>query len=84
MSDPGWGTMIIEDTDTGELSLQCLCGGVGMYWRRVVLTADEIEEFHEGTFDALRMVVEVCRETHVVEGRLVSSFPVADLVREQD
>jgi hypothetical protein len=81
IADCGWGNMIIEDTDTNEFSFQCMCGGIGMYWRRVVLTTDEIAEFREGAFDADRMVYEVCRETDRVVDRLVPSYLPQDLVR---
>src|SRR5438105_596222 len=45
-----FGLEIIEDTDTGELSLQCLCGQMALYPRRVVLTPDETARFNAGSF----------------------------------
>jgi len=57
-----FGMEIIEDTDTGEMSLQCLCGQMAMYPQRVVLTPDEVQEFREGTFDAHSLAYEICRE----------------------
>ena len=34
------------------LSFHCVCGGVGMYWQRVVFTPDEADEVREQTFDS--------------------------------
>jgi len=72
---PSWGVTIIEDDATGEVSLQCVCGGIGMYYRRVILTPEEAEELRAGSFDFDRMVREVCRETELVRERLVPSIP---------
>lgn len=66
-----WGASLLEDTESGELSFQCLCGGVGMYWQRVVLTPDEVDEVRRATFDADRMVSDVCKRTARVAARLV-------------
>lgn len=71
ISNPTWGASILEDTETGDLSFQCLCGGIGMYWQRVALLPDEADEVRSGTFDADRMVSEVCKKTANVAGRLV-------------
>jgi hypothetical protein len=75
--------MIIEDTETGELSFQCVCGGVGMYYQRVVLTPEEVAEVRDGSFDADRMVHDLCKRTSKVTGRIVPTFPAAELVRKQ-
>jgi hypothetical protein len=79
ISNPTWGASLLEDTETGELSFQCLCGGVGMYWQRVVLTPDEVEEVKHATFDADRMVSDVCKRTARVAGRLVEPVDPAAL-----
>jgi hypothetical protein len=31
ISEPGWGNLVLEDTETGEVSFQCVCGGIGVY-----------------------------------------------------
>jgi hypothetical protein len=31
IAEPGWGNLIIEDDEPGEISLQCLGGGFAMY-----------------------------------------------------
>lgn len=80
IADPGWGNMIIEDTETHEFSFQCLCGGFAMYWRRIVLTQEEVNQFRAGTFDADRMLREVCREGPSVIDRFAQSFPMEQLV----
>lgn len=81
IADPGWGNMIIEDTETHEFSFQCLCGGIAMYWRRLILTEDEINQFRAGTFDADRMVREVCSESPRVIGRIAQAFPMEQIVQ---
>jgi len=81
LSEPGWGNVVIEDTESNEISFQCLCGGVGMYYQRVLLTAEEVAEVRDGSFDAARMVHEVCKRTERVQDRLVPALPVKDLVR---
>ncbi len=62
IDDSVWGTGIFEDTSTGEVSLQCLCGGVGMYWQRVVLTPEEAAKARNGTLDITQMVSDVCKD----------------------
>lgn len=42
-----------------------------MYWQRVVLTPEDTDEIGRGTFDADRMVNDVCKRTARVAGRLV-------------
>lgn len=71
ISDSTWGVSILEDTETGELSFQCLCGSVGMYWQRVMLTAGEAGEIRRGNFYADPMVNEVCKRTATVAERLM-------------
>ena len=75
-----FGLEIIEDTDTGELSLQCLCGQMAMYPRRVVLSADEVEQFRTGTLDTKALVYDICHEDPRMVGRIVPPFPAATLV----
>jgi hypothetical protein len=82
LSEPGWGNLVIEDTETGEVSFQCVCGGIGMYYQRVVLTPEEAAEVRDGSFDADRMVHEVCKRTARVQDRLVAPFPTEDLVKK--
>ncbi len=81
IQEPTWGALVLEDTTTGELSFQCVCGGMAMYWQRVVLTPEEAAEVHEGTFDADRMVNEVCKKTPRVADRLVEPLDAARLTR---
>jgi len=75
-----FGMEIIEDTDTGEVSLQCLCGQMAMYPQRVVLTPDEVQEFREGTFDAHSLAYEICREIPRAKERLVPPFGEDEVV----
>jgi hypothetical protein len=81
ISEPAWGVLIVEDTEVGEMSFQCVCGGIAMYWRRIILTPEEIEEVRAGSFDAERMTQEVCKKTERVSGRLVEAFDLNDLAR---
>jgi hypothetical protein len=74
LAEPSWGARIIEDTDTGSLSLQCICGGIGMYYRRIILTAEEANAFRQGRLDLDQLVRDVCKETPRVAGRIVPSF----------
>jgi hypothetical protein len=74
LSEPSWGVMLIEDTETQEISIQCMCGGIGMYAQRVILTPDEVEEVRDGTFDADRMASEVCKQSARLAGRLVQAL----------
>lgn len=75
-----FGVEVVEDTDTGELSLQCICGGIGMYTQRVVLTPEETQEFREGAFDARSLAYEVCHGVPRAVGRVVPSFSPSELV----
>jgi hypothetical protein len=81
VADPGWGMTIIKDTETEELSFQCLCGGVGMYYRRVVLTAEEQEEFEAGVLDCDQLLHDVCHEIGDIASRIVPSFDTRELRR---
>ena len=74
-----WGTDIIEDTDTHETSLQCLCGGIAMYPQRIVLTGEEVEELKRGALDIETLVYEICKGMPAVKPRLVPPFSPADL-----
>lgn len=62
-----------------EISLQCLCGGFAMYWRRILLTSDEIEAFKNGTLDLNGLILDVCKEKPNVQGRFAPSFQGDDL-----
>ena len=73
ISTPTWGATILEDMETGELSFQCVCGGVGMYWQRVLLTPEEVEHVRNDTFDADRMVSDVCKRAGTISSRLVAA-----------
>jgi hypothetical protein len=74
-----FGLEIIEDTDTGELSLQCLCGQMALYPRRVVLTPDETARFNAGSFDAEALMRAICREGPEVVDRVVPAFPISEV-----
>jgi len=76
---PSWGVSIIEDTETGELSFQCICGGIAMYYRRIVLTKDEAAQWRAGTLDADQLVSDVCKEAARVADRMVPSIPQDEL-----
>jgi hypothetical protein len=80
MSAPEYGKIFIENDETGEVSFQCLCGGMASWWRRVVLTADEAGEYRRGTFDAQRMMVDICRKWPSVAERLVEPIELDALV----
>jgi hypothetical protein len=83
IAEPGWGNMLVEDDETGEVSFQCICGGIAMYSVRIVLNAEELSELREGTFDADRMVQEVCKKTARVRDRLVPGFTMAEVARSK-
>ena len=68
--EPSWGVQIIEDTESGELSLQCVCGGIGMYYRRILLDPGESERLRSGMLDVDGLVYDVCHE----EPRLIDRF----------
>ena len=74
LSEPSWGVQIIEDTETGEVSFQCVCGGIGMYYRRIVLSSEEIAAFAAGKLDVDRLVSDICKEVPVVRDRIVPSL----------
>ena len=74
---PVWGADLIEDTNTQETSLQCLCGGIAMYPQRIVLT--DIEELKQGSLDLETLVYEICKGTARVKPRLVPPFSPDDL-----
>lgn len=80
ISEPTWGATIIEDTETGEFSFQCICGGVGMYAQRIVLNADEVKRLREGTFDSDQMVSDVCKHEPYLKDRLVQALLPSELV----
>lgn len=79
LAEANWGISIIEDTDTGEVSFQCMCGQVGMYSRRIVLTDQEARDFRSGHLDIDQLVRDVCREVAHIAGRIVPSIPESQL-----
>jgi hypothetical protein len=76
---PSWGVTIIEDTDSNELSLQCVCGGVGMYYRRIVLTELEIEQWRNGTLNVDHLVSDICKEVPGIAARMVPAIAEEEL-----
>lgn len=80
VSAPEYGLMFIEDSVSGDISIQCLCGQMASWWKRVVLNADEIDELRAGTLDSKRMMVEICRDSPSVVSRLVRAIELKDLV----
>lgn len=76
LSERSWGVQIIENTITGEISFQCICGGIGMYYRRIVLTKAEVDALATGTLDVDRLVSDICKEVPAVSERLVPSIRV--------
>lgn len=82
VSSPTWGANILQDTETGTFSFQCVCGGIGMYWQRVVLTPDEAEEVQRGTFDADQMVNDICKRTPRVAERIVDALDPSLLTQD--
>ena len=79
LSAPEYGLLFLQDDETGEVSIQCLCGGMASWWRRVVLTRDEVDEFRCGSFDAKRMMVEICRNLPSVSNRMVPPIELSEL-----
>jgi hypothetical protein len=71
LAEANWAISIIEDTDTGEVSFQCMCGQLGMYPQRIVLTDEEIDEFHNGRLDVDKLASDVCKEAPRIVGRFV-------------
>ena len=80
VAEPSWGAMIIHDTDNDELSLQCTCGGIAMYYQRVVLTLEESADFKAGALDVDTLIYEVCKDIPRVADRLAPILAVKDLV----
>lgn len=68
----------MKDTDRGEISFQCVCGGIGMYYRRIVLTPGEIDALKAGNLDVNKLVHDVCKEVPAIRDRIVPSLPVSD------
>jgi hypothetical protein len=81
IAEPGWGNLIIEDDETGEISLQCLGGGFAMYWHRIVLTADETTAFRSGSLDVDNLVWEMNHGTERMAPRIVAPYENAGLGR---
>ncbi len=79
LSAPEYGLLFFEDEETAEISIQCLCGGMASWWRRVVLTSEEADEFRRGQLDSKRMMVEICREWHTMIGRIVDPIGLSQL-----
>jgi hypothetical protein len=76
LSEPSWGVQIIEDTDSGEVSFQCVCGGIAMYYRRIVLEREEVEVLATGNLDIDKLVSDVCKEVAAVRDRIVPSLAI--------
>lgn len=80
VSEPTWGAMVVEDTETSEFSFQCLCGGAAMYWTRVVLNEAETKGLLDGSLNPDQMVSDVCKQKPYLEDRIRQSFDVNTLV----
>lgn len=76
LSEPSWGVQIIEDTESGEVSFQCVCGGIAMYYRRIVFNSEELEAFAVGKLDINKLVSDVCKEVPTIRDRIVPSLPL--------
>lgn len=83
VAEPGWGNLIIEDDDTGEVSLQGLSGGFTMYWHRMVLTTEEVAAFKDGRLDIDKMVREMNHGTEPRAARITAAHEIADLKKAQ-
>ena len=79
ISAPEYGLLFLQDDETGDISIQCLCGGMASWWRRVVLTTEEVDDFRLGTFDAKRMMIEICRNWPSVSDRMVPPIELSEL-----
>lgn len=84
IGEPGWGNVIIEDTDTKELSFQCLSGGFAMYWHRIVLTPKEVVEYKSGLLDVNKIANEMNHHTERMASRIVASYSIEDIQRKDD
>ena len=65
-----------EDTDTGEISFQCVCGGIAMYYRRIVLNCNEVEALAAGRLNVDALVSDICKEVPSICDRILPSLPV--------
>lgn len=74
LSEPSWGVQIIEDTESGDVSFQCVCGGIGMYYRRIVLTKEEVHAIAVGTLNVDQLVSDICKEVPAIRDRIVPSL----------
>lgn len=79
VSAPEYGVLFLEDENSGDISFQCLCGGMASWWRRVVLTSSEAEEFRNGTLDTKRMMVEICQNWPSMADRVVQAVELSEL-----
>jgi hypothetical protein len=75
LAEAHWAISIIEDTATGEVSFQCMCGQVGMYPQRIVLTDEEVDEFSKGRLDVDKLAKDVCKDAPRVARRFVPPIP---------
>lgn len=73
-----WGDQLIEDTETQQISFQCLCGQIALYFQRIMLTPDELRAIHAGEFDYDAMVRAMCKKAPSVLDRLVDPVSVED------
>jgi len=76
---PEYGVLILEDDQSGEISLQCLCGGLASWWKRLVLNEEENAEFRAGQLDTKRLMVEICRDWPPIALRLVEPIDLREL-----
>ena len=74
LSEPSWGVQILEDTESGQVSFQCVCGGIAMYYRRIVLTSEEVAALAIGQLNVEQLVSDICKEMPTVRDRIVPSL----------
>jgi hypothetical protein len=80
LAAPEFGMMVVEDTDSEEISFQCLCAQMGMWWRRIVLTDEEVTEWRNNSLDLHRLMVDICSESPRTAPRMVPAFDENDIV----
>lgn len=68
---PEYGLMFLEDDQSGEISIQCLCGGLATWWKRLVLSGEETADYRAGRLDAKRLMAEICRNWPPGASRLI-------------
>jgi hypothetical protein len=73
LSQPSWGVNIIEDTETGQISFICVCGGAAMYLCKIVLNDEEVADLRHGQLDAEQLVRDICKDAPRLAGRILPS-----------